>query len=184
MLWTTTSELLFEFPIFNRHCAILRGFLFTKSSSFEQQNSHPAESTKPRHSLGFFCWKNSFVAFADFAIRLLVWLLLITHPPSHDWFCPCGVGNPKGGSCWRTISPRYLCFWWLSQFRPIINIFSRSYFLACGCILCIPTVQSMFLGCRYVCSHVLKALNLAGLSRIPSRWSLLEQASEIVFWLI
>ena len=84
MLWTTTSELLFEFPIFNRHCAILRGFLFTKSSSFEQQNSHPAESTKPRHSLGFFYWKNSFVAFADFAIRLLVWLMLTYHPPSQS----------------------------------------------------------------------------------------------------
>ena len=67
---------------------------------------------------------------------------------------------------------------------PMTVIFSCSYFLAWGCTRCNLKVQTMFMVCRYVCARTLKALNPAGLSRIPPRWSLVELASQIVFRLI
>ena len=96
MLWITTSDIYRNSPCKIDITSNLFGFLF-KNSSFNQQNSHSAELTEPLYLQGFFYWKNTLVPCADFSIRLLVWLMLITHPPSHDWFCSCCVGNPKGG---------------------------------------------------------------------------------------
>jgi hypothetical protein len=52
--------------------SVLFVFPFDLKLFFRQQNSHPAELTNPPHSLGFFYWENTFVLFAEFAVRLLV----------------------------------------------------------------------------------------------------------------
>ena len=125
MLWTTTSDVFTGITeTFNRHKSTFFVFLLIYKLFFRQLNSHSVESSNPRICWGFLleeylrsgCWVS---------IRLLVWLILITNLPSHDWFFPWALETHSGlkqlrwlnvcssvaGAVWRGTTLSCLHFW-------------------------------------------------------------------------